>query len=114
MYVLGLGYRNGYGLTVDINKARDLLSKAADKGVQAAIQELQSPVGENQLVKRNSGDTSDILPNTYKTVLNRLTNEIIGTYSGKLITYDWSGKHIIESNDLLMNIYIADNKVKIH
>ena len=60
MYVLGLGYRNGYGLTVDINKDRDLLSKAADKGVQAAIQELQSPVGENQLVKRNSGDTSDI------------------------------------------------------
>ena len=34
--------------------------------------------------------------------------------AGKLITYDWSGKHIIESNDLLMNIYIADNKVKIH
>ena len=112
MYMLGICYRNGYGITQNTDSARYWLTKAAQWGYAYAKDELQAKEAENeasantaQKVKRNSG-TSTSLPSTYNRVkhaINQRTN-IAGEYTGYIVRYDWSGKHVIGQSALKLTL----------
>lgn len=116
MYMLGLGYRNGYGVPVDLPKAKSLFVGAAEKGVSAAQLELQIPQSENMpsAVGFRSVSAGANPPSAYPQVRHRLDGGLPGCYSGTLCTYDWSGKSVIERNALSLEIAVSGDEVTIH
>lgn len=42
---------------------------------------------------------------------DKFTNNITGTYTGKLYTYDWSGKYVEKEEDITINLLIQDTKL---
>lgn len=100
LFMLGLIYRNGYGVEADTARASFYLNRAAKLGMPDAMEELLNSSPENILGvnKRNIDGTLEIpdeMPSVDPYVPNN-KNSISGRYDGVLVTYDWSGKFVLE------------------
>lgn len=75
MYMLGLGYRNGYGLPVNRDMARTWLMRAAEKGGRAACEELETALGETEgnAVATRTLSRGNAIAETYQQVEHRMT-----------------------------------------
>lgn len=116
MYMLGLGYRNGYGVAVDLVKAKELLIAAADKGVPAAQLELETATSENIPNAASSRSISSVgaSPGLYPRICHQVTDNLSGCYSGTLYTYDWSGEHVIDRKTLSLEVAVSGDEVTMH
>jgi hypothetical protein len=119
LYFYGLCWRNGYGVPQNADSAKYYIQKSADLGYKQALLELATSTSENSndsaaqvlLSQINNAAIPD------NNVLNQFTriephlpsSEIItGDYKGWLIQYDWSGKHMVVTTKLELNLK-ADN-----
>jgi hypothetical protein len=115
LYFYGLCWRNGYGVIRNSDSAKYYLQKSADLGYKLAQIELDNPTAENsndsaaQVLLQQISNAA--VPN--KNVLNQFnkiqphlpSSEIItGEYTGWLIQYDWSGKHIVTTKRMQLNL----------
>ncbi len=116
-YMLGLCYRNGYGIAVNVDSARYWLTKAAGRNDARAIQELAASNAENQdlqnvpnLQPAASFQAQPVdLKTGFKSVAHHITtDDLDGDYSGYVIKFDWSGKHIISQADLKLHLNHKD------
>jgi TPR repeat protein len=104
MYFLGLCYRNGYGVSVNLDSATYWLNKSATKGYISARNELNSKKPENsnenakkiaQKIKVDVEKNAQRVNSFEKVDLNVPHSSIEGRYVGYIVKYDWSGKHAI-------------------
>jgi len=105
LYMLGLCYRNGYGVEADSVMAFTCLKKAAALGYRDAIEELERPCPENYLQEEVTSLNTELpveVPKIYEGI-NDMTM-FTGEYQGFLVMYDWSGKYILEERPLTMNV----------
>jgi TPR repeat protein len=116
-YMLGLCYRNGYGITINTDSAKYWLSKAMARGDQRAKDELANSSPENtdmQNVPNLQAPTSiQSQPVNLKTGFKQIKHHVIpndmaGEYTGYVIKFDWSGKHIIGQSALKLNLERKD------
>lgn len=120
MYFYGLCWRNGYGLTQNEDSAQYWLKKAAALGYQQAIQELKMPAPEDAnepartLVQQihNAALPENTSLNQFNKIIFHLpaASVISGDYEGYLISYDWSGKHVI--NNKKLRLFVVADKGK--
>jgi hypothetical protein len=113
MYMKGLCFRNGYGVHSNLDSAKYWLSVAAKAGVADAAQELSNPQAENtniSSIEINSPfpingpyNVNDL--KSYKKIKHTLSNEDIdGEFTGLIVRFDWSGKHIVGQSPLNLKI----------
>ncbi len=113
MYFLGIALRNGYGVAKNIDSAKYWLKQASQRGDFSAKQELRT-INDNGENNEPSSTAKAIQPpaytsksnlNTYQKIEHKLSEtEIEGIYKGYIITYDWSGKNIIDSTAIELTI----------
>lgn len=115
MYMLGLCYRNGYGVPANRDIARSWLIKAAEKGVRAAREELEIPMAETEgsTMATRSFSAGNPVPETFRKVEHQMIIGMSGCYSGTLVTYDYSGKHVVSQKPLSMEINITGDEADI-
>lgn len=114
LYMLGLCYRNGYGVAADTTIGNFYLRQSADLGFRDAMEELVRETPENSFVLNYavSEETSE-RPGEMPIVEPFLPihgNEMSGNYSGQLITYDWSGQHILSEKPLRVDMLVSEDK----
>ncbi len=108
LYMLGLCYRNGYGVLQDTAKASYYLNRAAMLSFGPAMEELQRTQPENYLDEISvSNYISTGLPTQMPNISIEVndTSFIFGQYRGFLVMYDWSGKYVLAEKPLKINIY---------
>lgn len=115
MYMLGLCYRNGYGVPASRDIARSWLVKAAEKGVRAAREELEIPMAETEgnAIATRSFSAGNPAPEIYRKIGHQMTADMSGCYSGTLITYDYSGKYVVGQKPLSIEISITGDEADI-
>jgi len=118
MYMLGICYRNGYGTAVNADIAKHWISLAANKGYKYAKEELQEAEPENIEALRGQNPVlmTGLNGKKGKAVFVKTRHEvdknmISGYYTGYLIRYDWSGKHIIAQTRLNLSLQRSGNKI---
>lgn len=108
LYMLGLCYRNGYGVEQNESTGELFLEQAAAQLYKPALKELELAQPENSIpVLRMRSKAVNGVPEEYsvRTLSKKKIKEIEnGDYVGTLVTYDWSGKHIIEETPLTLKI----------
>ncbi|HTN35716.1 MAG TPA: T9SS type A sorting domain-containing protein, partial [Arachidicoccus sp.] len=119
MYLYGLCFRNGYGLSRNEDSAKYWLQKAADMGYAQAKQELLLKVGENAndsagaLVQKinNAALPPETVLNEFRKITPHIASRelITGNYSGYLLQYDWSGRHIISNKAVTLSLERPDS-----
>ena len=116
MYMLGLCYRNGYGITLNTDSARYWLVKAAELGSPLAKEELQEAEPENAMALQHAKAPSAYVLNEKKAGQgfervkhNVEKNKIAGVYTGYIIRYDWSGTYIIGRDKLTLKLLRQGN-----
>lgn len=100
-YMLGLCYRNGFGVEKDDRKADGYLRKAALGNYRFAIEETLRENAEVEPPVRLSdsdADTPESMPDV-EAFIDRST-DLSGTYSGIIVTYDWSGAQVVREESL--------------
>lgn len=122
MYFAGLCLRNGYGVIQNTDSARHWLTKAALKNYKFAFEELASSTPENtgitnsivQKVKAiQAANQRNYMNNgQYQKLTSSMpVNDVQGTYTGFIVTYDYSGEHIIQSSNLSVELnYNVESK----
>jgi hypothetical protein len=116
MYMLGLCLRNGYGTERDTIEGKRWLSLASGKGYKLAQIELKAgePENSNTTGKRlkSASIKSEPIPETFTKVRHSVKgNSIDGVYTGYLITYDWSGRNIVQQEPLKLELAASGNMV---
>lgn len=106
-YMLGLCYRNGYGVEKDETIAEKYLAEAANYNILVAIEEQlrdESEVDEH-IVTLTFADDQEV-PETMPYVETFINNhaDLSGTYQGLLITYDWSGQQVLKEQNLTLSV----------
>ena len=106
-YMLGLCYRNGYGTAQDEEQGMELLNQAATLGYSAAIEEISRKNPENYLSGIIVSDSAftDIpasMPEIKADVND--TTLLRGKYSGCVVMYDWSGRHVLGEKPVCMSV----------
>lgn len=113
MYLLGICYRNGYGTSKDLIAAKQWLTKAANYGFKPAQNEMMEAEPEFTDYKETQKSYSkekavhqETIKETFEPMKHQLKKpqELEGTYTGSLVTYDWSGQHIIAKDALTINL----------
>lgn len=111
LYMLGLCYRNGYGVEADTAIANAYLRQSADLGYADAMEELLNEMPENktgwyEAEFDNSLDIPAEMPGIvpYLPLNNRVMS---GLYKGLLVTYDWSGCHVVSETPLSVDMQVA-------
>jgi len=113
IYYQGLEYRNGYGVERNADKAKELLTAAANKGEKQARKELKIAEAENPQtpllspvsIQQNNNDV-------YRRIRHNLPQgSVRGTYKGYAIRYDWSGQHIISIFPLEVSFNSLGDKI---
>lgn len=113
LYMLGLCYRNGYGVEQDTAKARFYLERAGKLGYRMALEELNRRLPENYLHElAASVDSLSNLPQSMPDVNSSVndTSMIAGRYAGVLVLYDWSGNYILGEKPVRMDIKSKNGK----
>lgn len=117
MYMLGICYKNGYGVTRNTGEAAFWLEKAARKRSGSAKNELNVEEPENPIIPvmlprlASHAENNDI--KQFRSVKHRKETDLSGEYNGMLITYDWSGKHVIKENNITLNIEQSGDNLSI-
>lgn len=107
LYMLGLCYRNGFGVEKDVERGLSYLHRAEVLGFGAALEELRRENAESEsdpYMEYNNLPLS--MPNI--TTEFTETHSLIGVYEGVLVQYDWSGQYIIGEKPIKMNIAMED------
>ncbi|MDR0830503.1 MAG: T9SS type A sorting domain-containing protein [Prevotellaceae bacterium] len=117
-YFLGLCYRNGYGVEQDEAEAQYYLSRAAELGHWYSKNELAEEAPEvvpqaQHIAMRGNGnrDTLKTIPREYRKIKRHNLNnqQVTGEYSGAIVMYDYSGKHIVRTSDLKIRFDDSQN-----
>lgn len=104
LYMLGLCYRNGYGVEKDTVKAVAYLNRASMLGYRDADDELARPYAETYLHEFLVEDDIPVRMPQVSPMVND-TSLIKGSYHGFMVMYDWSGDYILGEKPLAMNLY---------
>lgn len=116
-YFLGLMYMNGYAVTANVDSGRYWLSKAAAQRYDQAIQELKMRSPENNDSAKallgaikNIAVPAKIPLNQFVLIEPEIPDSIAitGHYNGYVITYDWSGKHVVSARKLRLALTRSD------
>lgn len=107
LYMLGLCSRNGYGLAKDSAAALFCLQRAARMHCPEASEELMRPHEETYMhdVYANAPGYSyipDSLPDVRPFAV--AVDLPAGDYRGFIVTYDWSGKYILDERPFAMTL----------
>ena len=107
LYMLGLCSRNGYGLAKDSAAALFCLQRAARMHCPEASEELMRPHEETYMhdVYANAPKYSyipDSLPDVRPSAV--AVDLPAGDYRGFIVTYDWSGKYILDERPFAMTL----------
>ena len=107
LYMLGLCSRNGYGLAKDSAAALFCLQRAARMHCPEASEELMRPHEETYMhdVYANAPGYSyipDSLPDVRPSAV--AVDLPAGDYRGFIVTYDWSGKYILDERPFAMTL----------
>lgn len=107
LYMLGLCSRNGYGLAKDSAAALFCLQRAARMHCPEASEELMRPHEETYMhdVYANAPRYSyipDSLPGVRPSAV--AVDLPAGDYRGFIVTYDWSGKYILDERPFAMTL----------
>lgn len=110
MYMLGLCYRNGFGILQDFDKADHWLNKAVLNGYSAALLEkeyIYSEVSPEVLKALDDRDKSMVLFERDKLIENKFQKDydlekatLNSTFNGYYIKYDYSGKYIVQVKNI--------------
>ncbi len=120
MYLLGLCYRNGYGLEANSDSARYWLEKAASYGYRPAGEEMQNAEpelapatqGGNVLRQTDKKKNSGAKQLSFSQVRHYApSNDLAGSYTGSIVRYDWSGKKIIGQSDLDLTLKLEGKQL---
>lgn len=106
-YMLGLCYRNGYGTAQDEEQGMELLNQAATLGYSAAIEEMSRKNPENYLsgiIVSDSAFTD--IPASMPEIKAEVNDTTLlrGKYSGCVVMYDWSGRHVLGEKPVCMSV----------
>lgn len=115
LYMLGLCYRNGYGVDRDTARASFLLERAADLSYGAAIEELLREQPENSWNSLDAHMEQAVeVPASMPSIEPMVADmaSIPGEYQGSLVTYDWSGRHVINERPLSVSMALAGGAIK--
>ena len=107
LYMLGLCYRNGYGVERDSARASFLLGRAAELSYGAAIEEQLRELPENSWNSLAAHMEQAVQAPASMPAIEPMVADIAsipGNYHGSLITYDWSGKYIINERPLSVSM----------
>ncbi len=107
MYMLGLCYRNGYGVERSEGQAEFYLNRAAVMGSRAAMEELLRPEPENSLEDIIvQSDLGNDIPENMPVIAPQVndTSIVRGEYLGYIVMYDWSGQHVIGEKPVAASI----------
>lgn len=107
LYMLGLCYRNGYGVERDEERAGYYLNRAAMLNYRDAVEELGREYPENDkndmiVMVDGSIETPETMPDIVPVKVD--TSLIAGNYKGVLVVYDWSGRNIVGRKPLSLNL----------
>lgn len=110
LYMLGLCYRNGYGVEKDTAMASNYLHRSAMLGYYDAVEELERPNEETYL---HDFYTDNNIPNDMPLISPEVndTSLIAGSYSGYLAIYDWSGNYVLGEKPMAMTVNKNREKV---
>lgn len=114
-YMVGICYRNGYGVERNEEEALSWLENAAMNGYEDAWKELEElePECSVTIPLQIEGESIDIPEEfCYVTPMEPLES-ITGSYTGVIVTYDWSGEHIVRQNLLHLDITEQDGNVEV-
>ena len=137
-FMLGFCYINGYGVERNPDKCKAWMQSAADKGNTASINFLDRMKKTDNLARmmintdenynqrtqfpkeldRRTPRQFKQLPNNVQKSGNtsssctNMENTLSGAWSGKLITYDWSGKNIIDEQKI--ELYLSESSGKLY
>ena len=114
LFMLGLCYRNGYGVEADTVVANDYLRRSAALGLRDAMEELLNEEPENSDNRTHYAVLDDAVaaPDEMPDVVPYLpanNRTLAGRYEGLLVTYDWSGQHVISEKPLWVDMQVADS-----
>lgn len=101
-YMLGLCYRNGFGVEKDAAHAMQYLQKSAHLGYRDATDELLRDKEETFLHELYEDSNLGGMPQSLSSVND--ISLLDGNFQGCLITYDWSGKYVIDEKPMAMSI----------
>ena len=114
LYMLGLCYRNGYGVERDSARASFLLGRAAELSYGAAIEEQLRELPENSWNSLAAHMEQAVQVPASMPAIEPMVADIAsipGEYHGSLVTYDWSGKYIINERPLSVSMVMASGVV---
>ncbi len=108
LYMLGVFLRNGYGVAKDSLLAVNSLQRAARMHCPEASEELMRPHEETYMhdVYANAPGYSyipDSLPDVRPSAV--AVDLPAGDYRGFIVTYDWSGKYILDERPFAMTLH---------
>lgn len=112
LYMMGLCCRNGYGVEPNEELAAFYLGQAARQGYVPAILEQRRAKPENCIVLDNA-PAAKAVPGSMPEVepFIPITGNLGGKYSGVIVTYDWSGSHVISVRDISMDATIRGDSL---
>ena len=107
LYMLGLCYRNGYGVEADTAKANFYLKRSAALGYRYALEELYRPHPENYMHddyidSATYGNVPENMPDISPEVND--TSLLAGEYQGFVVMYDWSGEYVLGEKPVMMTM----------
>lgn len=124
MYFMGLCMRNGYGTRQDEKAAKYWIRQAQIRGYKQATHELSQNEPENTneggSIAKNLLEAEKLNYIKGSSLRNLVRNEhdskikddnIIGNYTGFLLKYDWSGKHVIACTKVTLTLAKKQNKI---
>ena len=121
MYFLGLCFRNGFGITTNIDSARYWLKRALDNNHILAFNELQStkPEYDPSVLSSQNFAAAKIAANRLNINLAEYKKNqaaafniaAAAKYTGYFVRYDWSGKKIVELNPMTLILQAVNDSI---
>ena len=115
LYMAGICYRNGYGTKRNQEKATSLLLQSKKSGHIGALEELITEEPENPIIPilltENEVINSQNLFTVPYVTHAPLPSQESTTYHGSLITYDWSGKYLLNVTPLSVQLNIDNDRI---
>ena len=108
LYMLGLCYRNGFGVERDEDKGNSYLRQAEILGNGAATEELEKETPENDIYRDVSNANTPLHMPEISTEFTDLS-KLSGEYEGILVQYDWSGQYVLNEKPIALTL-ICDGK----
>jgi hypothetical protein len=114
IYMLGLCYRNGYGVEPDSTLSYFFLNMAAGMEVEEAAEELHRPLPENMALTREempvAAERQVVVEEEMPSVVSHipLNRQVLaGRYEGVVVTYDWSGEWALKETPLTLGLEVT-------